>query len=290
MHSIIRKGLLGTLFAGGLIALGATAANAADTSTSAQGTASGTQVVAPVSAPVNIGPTTLTVLGTSSVATNTPAPAPAPAPASNSGGTAVPSGTQAVAPISVPVNVGATSLAVLNNSGPGRASGSPVTPPVATPVTAPVTAPVTVGDTTVNLLSTTPTSGSTGTSPTTPPDSATGTGVLGTGLTAPLNLPLTVGIASVDPGLSSGVVNTPAGSTPAINAAVADPSVVAPPADAAATAGAATTVTAVVAGAGTTALASTGFNGHGVLFAAFLLLGGFIVMAGGRKIRAIKPA
>ncbi|MFB9716034.1 hypothetical protein [Arthrobacter methylotrophus] len=278
MHSIIRKGLLGTLFAGGLIALGATAANAADTSTSAQGTPSGTQIVAPVSIPVNIGSTTLTVLGTSSVATDTPAPAPAPTPADNSGGTTVPSGTQAVAPISVPVNVGATSLAVLNNSGPGRTSGSPVTPPVA------------VGDTTVNLLSTTPTSGSTGTSPTTPPDSATGTGVLGTGLTAPLNLPLTVGIASVDLGLSSGVANTPAGSTPAINAPVADPSLVAPPSGAAAPAGAATTITAVVAGPGTTALASTGFNGRGVLFAAFLLLGGFIVMAGRRKIRASKPA
>ncbi|BAS13582.1 hypothetical protein AHiyo8_18850 [Arthrobacter sp. Hiyo8] len=39
MHSMIRKGLLGTLFAGGLIALGATAANAADTTTSALGNA-----------------------------------------------------------------------------------------------------------------------------------------------------------------------------------------------------------------------------------------------------------
>jgi hypothetical protein len=31
MHAHIRRGLLGTLFAGGLLALGSTAANAADT-------------------------------------------------------------------------------------------------------------------------------------------------------------------------------------------------------------------------------------------------------------------
>ncbi|MCU1562346.1 MAG: hypothetical protein JWN05_725, partial [Arthrobacter sp.] len=67
MHANLRRGLLGTLFAGGLLALGTTVASAADTS-GADGTASGTQVVAPVTAPVTLGATSLGVLGDSEAA------------------------------------------------------------------------------------------------------------------------------------------------------------------------------------------------------------------------------
>jgi hypothetical protein len=62
MHANLRRGLLGTLFAGGLLALGTTVASAADTS-GADGTASGTQVVAPVTAPVTLGAISLGLAG-----------------------------------------------------------------------------------------------------------------------------------------------------------------------------------------------------------------------------------
>ena len=70
MHQNIRRGLLGTLFAGGLLALGSTAASAADTTTTgSDGLLSGTQVTAPISIPVNLGATSLGLLGDSTATT-----------------------------------------------------------------------------------------------------------------------------------------------------------------------------------------------------------------------------
>ncbi|HEY9356376.1 MAG TPA: cell wall anchor protein, partial [Arthrobacter sp.] len=58
MHSNLRRGLLSTLFAGGLLALGATAASAADTTSGSDLTAS-----ALVSAATSANTTSLGLLG-----------------------------------------------------------------------------------------------------------------------------------------------------------------------------------------------------------------------------------
>jgi hypothetical protein len=182
-----------------------------------------------------------------------------------------------------------------------------------------------VGDTSVNVLSTTPTS--TGTTDATAPGTGlatvgdtslnllgsvpTGTGIVsGTGLTAALDLPLTSGTVSVGLGLPTGVVNPSAVTPPVVNPPTVTPGVVDPPfvnapsdaqgfvAPAASVpstgtvvqAGAASATAAIAVGAETAVLASTGFNGLWLLFGAALLLLGLIVMVGSRKIRAAIPA
>ncbi|XAS68052.1 LPXTG cell wall anchor domain-containing protein [Micrococcaceae bacterium Sec5.7] len=125
MHTIIRKGLLGTLLAGVLLALGATAATAADTTSGSDGILSGSQVVAPVTAPITLGATSLGLLGDSTATTTTPSATPA-ATTSGTDGTA--SGTQVVAPVTVPINLGATSVGVVGDS-----TATVVNPPVVNP-------------------------------------------------------------------------------------------------------------------------------------------------------------
>ncbi len=78
MNTTIRKCLIGTCFAGGMIVLSATAANAADTTSGKDGLLSGTQVVAPVTAPISLGGTSLGLLGDSAATTSAPAPAGRP--------------------------------------------------------------------------------------------------------------------------------------------------------------------------------------------------------------------
>ncbi|MBO1269717.1 chaplin family protein, partial [Arthrobacter cavernae] len=80
MHKNTRRGLLGTLFAGGLLALGATAASATDTTIGSDGILSGTQIIAPINIPINLGAASLGLLGQSTATNTAPAPAPAPAP------------------------------------------------------------------------------------------------------------------------------------------------------------------------------------------------------------------
>ncbi|MGX9901973.1 hypothetical protein ACW0JT_23060 [Arthrobacter sp. SA17] len=65
MHAHLRRGLLSTLFAGGLLALGATAANAADTTSAAD-----ESVTASVSAAVAANTTSLGLLGDSTPSTS----------------------------------------------------------------------------------------------------------------------------------------------------------------------------------------------------------------------------
>lgn len=119
MNTTLRKCLLGTCFAGGMIVLSATAANAADTTSGKDGILSGSQVVAPVSAPINLNATSLGILGNSSstasggahsAGTGTSPTAPA---ASTSGSNSIGSGTQIVAPITVPINLGSSSVGLL---------------------------------------------------------------------------------------------------------------------------------------------------------------------------------
>ena len=141
MHRKIRMCLLCSAFAGGLLAFGGVAANAADTTSGTDELLSGTQVAAPINIPINLGATSLGLLGDSAASVEGPdsagtAPAPA-APTTTSGADGIFSGTQIVAPISVPISLGSTSVGVT-----GGTTATVVTPPMVTPpaVTSPVAA------------------------------------------------------------------------------------------------------------------------------------------------------
>nr|WP_017203794.1 chaplin family protein [Microbacterium barkeri] len=82
MRTYLKRALWGTLIAGGITLLGATAANAAETSGD-DGLLSGTQVEAPISAPISVLGNAVSVLDDAVSS----APAPAPAPASGHPGT-----------------------------------------------------------------------------------------------------------------------------------------------------------------------------------------------------------
>lgn len=113
MHQSIRRGLLGTLFAGGLLALGSTAASAADTTSGSDGLLSGTQVNAPVTAPITLGTTSIGVVGeATAVAVNRPAVNP---PAVNQPAGAPGSGVMASGSSMVPA--GASRATVLASTG-----------------------------------------------------------------------------------------------------------------------------------------------------------------------------
>ena len=135
MHQSIRRGLLGTLFAGGLLALGSTAASAADTTSGSDGLLSGTQVNAPVTAPITLGATSLGLLGDSTAETgSTPATAGQPAPApgnSTTGSDGLVSGTQVNAPVTAPITLGAASVGVVGESSPAVVNPPAVNLPVA---------------------------------------------------------------------------------------------------------------------------------------------------------------
>ncbi|MDQ0662133.1 hypothetical protein QFZ35_000631 [Arthrobacter ulcerisalmonis] len=226
MHRNIRRCLLGTAFAGGLVALGGVAANAADTTSGTDGLLSGTQVVAPVNVPISLGATSVGLLGDSAAnAENTGAPSPAPAPAaSTSGSDGILSGTQVVAPVNVPISLGATSVGLLgdsaaNTEGAGNTGTAPVSAPApaantsgsdgilsGTQIVAPITAPVSLGATSVGLLgdsaANTEGAGNTGTAPVSAPAPAAATsgsdGILsGTQVVAPITAPTNLGATSV---------------------------------------------------------------------------------------------
>ncbi|MFJ6453453.1 cell wall anchor protein [Paenarthrobacter sp. NPDC091669] len=172
MNRTLRKCLIGTCFAGGMIVLSATTANAADTTSGKDGLLSGTQVIAPVTAPISTGATSLGLLGDSAATASAPGTAGgsghAPAATTN-GSNSIGSGTQVVAPVTVPINLGSSSVGLLG----GSTAASPATPaapaaatgstPAAgtsgsggiasgTQVVAPVTVPITVGSTSAGVL------------------------------------------------------------------------------------------------------------------------------------------
>jgi hypothetical protein len=211
MHHNIRRGLLGTLFAGGLLALGSTAASAADnTTTGADGILSGTQVIAPVSIPINLGSTSLGLLGDSAATTGGnghTAPAPAPATASTTGADGILSGTQVIAPITAPVSLGATSVGAIGDSTATTGGGQAATAPAPS---APAPAPaVSLGATSVGAIgdSTATTGGgqaATAPAPSAPapapaaPSTTGADGILsGTQVIAPITAPVSLGATSV---------------------------------------------------------------------------------------------
>ncbi|UPO77081.1 chaplin family protein [Arthrobacter sp. Helios] len=215
MRCTIRRGLLGTLFAGGLLALGTTAASAEPVTSGSDGLLSGTQITAPITIPVNLGTNSLAVLGEATTettgntgtdaATGTPAESTGPV---TSGSDGLLSGTQITAPITLPVNLGTNSLAVLGeattettrntettgNTGTDAATGTPAesTGPVTsgsdgllsgTQITAPITLPVNLGTNSLAVLgeATTETTRNTETTGNTGTDAATGTPAESTG-------------------------------------------------------------------------------------------------------------
>ncbi|MDB5876237.1 MAG: hypothetical protein JWQ07_5679, partial [Ramlibacter sp.] len=173
MHANLRRGLLCSLFTGGLLVLGTTVASAADTTTGTDGIASGTQVAAPVTTPVTLGSTSLGLLGDSTPTTTGSPAGTATAPGAGTGNTTtgtdgIASGTQVAAPVTAPVTLGSTSLGLLGDStaatgspagtatAPGAGTGNTTTGTdgiaSGTQVAAPVTAPVTLGSTSLGLL------------------------------------------------------------------------------------------------------------------------------------------
>ena len=260
MHQNLRRGLLGTLFAGGLLALGSTAASAADTTTTgSDGLLSGTQVTAPISIPVNLGATSLGLLGDSTATTGGTSTGTAPAaPAgstSTTGAGGILSGTQVTAPVTVPINLGATSVGALGNStattgGPtagtapaGSTSAGPTTTGAdgilsGTQVTAPVTAPINLGATSVGALgdsTATTGSGNTGQAaagPASGPATTGAGGILsGTQITAPISAPISLGATSVGVGGGSAATtgNPPTVTPPVVTPPMVTPPVVTPP-------------------------------------------------------------
>lgn len=134
MNKIISRGLWGVLFVAGLSVLGATAANAAET-TGQDGTASGTQGVISLGAPIGVGGNAISILGdstssgaTSSEPASSPATSPATSPSSTSGGDATLGGTQAIVTGIVPVTAGGNAVSVLGDSSSSNASSAAATP------------------------------------------------------------------------------------------------------------------------------------------------------------------
>ena len=150
MHTFIKRALVGTLLAGGITLLGATVANAAET-TGEDGLLSGNQALIDVSAPVSIVDNALSVIGDSTVVEAPPAPvtAPAPAPpapaeANTSGEDGIASGNQAIVSVDVPVTVTDNAVSVIGDSTVVNTAPAPATAP--TEATAPNEGPVTTGE------------------------------------------------------------------------------------------------------------------------------------------------
>jgi hypothetical protein len=127
---------------GGTAPAGAT--SPAGSTNGSDGLASGTQVVAPVTAPITVGTTSLGLLGDSTATTqgdtttnDSTAPAGTTTPAASTNGSdGLASGTRVVAPLSLPIGVRGASVGIVGDS-----SSTVVTPPlvfgpaVAPPVT-----------------------------------------------------------------------------------------------------------------------------------------------------------
>lgn len=161
MHTFVKHALWGVAIAGGLTLLGTSSANAAETS-GEDGLLSGTQIEAPLSAPIEVLDNAIAVLGDSDV-TSAPAPAPAPEPApepapapepepaaparaesepqpaaTTDGSDGIVSGSQAVVDTTLPVTVTGNAISVLGeSSSSGTHDVTPATEPSA--VAAPTT-------------------------------------------------------------------------------------------------------------------------------------------------------
>ena len=149
MHTFIRRALIGTLLAGGITLLGATVANAAET-TGEDGLLSGNQALVDITAPISVVDNAVSVIGDSTVvnaapvtapATTTVAPADAP---TTSGEDGIASGNQAVVSVDAPITVSGNAVSVIGDSTVVNTAPAPA-PAVATTV-APSEGPITTGE------------------------------------------------------------------------------------------------------------------------------------------------
>ena len=276
-------------------------------------TAGGTQVVAPVRAPVKVSGNAISVVGDSR-SSHRPAAtgsghgsATKAGPATTSGKDSTAGGTQVVAPVTAPVTVGGNAVSVVGDSrsdgsttggvtgvpssGTGGSSTSGADSVLGgTQVVAPVTAPVTVGGNAVSVVGDSrsdgsTTGGSTGTpgagqvgSVTSGADSVLG----GTQVVAPVTVPVTVG------GNAVSVVGDSATTDPVTPTNPTDPTTPgSAPAGSVVSAGTmARTVTAMTAAApALSRLAQTGAATGLLVGSALLLLlvGGLLTMVGRRR-------
>ena len=128
MNKYVSRGLWTVLVTGGFMALGIGAANA-DTGTSGEdGIASGTQGILGIELPIQLGGNAISVLGdassdgASSSAPSSPAAAPS---GSTDGGGSVAGGSQVLADLGVPIQLGGNAISVL---GDASSSGSDTAP------------------------------------------------------------------------------------------------------------------------------------------------------------------
>jgi len=248
MSKAISRGLCLVLFTGGLTLLGTTVANAADTSGD-DGVLSGTQVLAPIAAPVDVTGNAISLLGDAVAApapapaapAAAPAPAPAPAPVTTSGVDSLLGGTQAVVEAAIPVTIGGNAVSLTGDAASiGTAAAPAPVAPVAAAPAAPTTSgtdsigsgsqilptvsvPVTVGGNAISLLGDAVSEGATSATPTTAPaagDAATTSGgdsVLGGTQVLPnITVPVNLGgnaISLLGDSVSSGA-STATGTTP----------------------------------------------------------------------------
>jgi hypothetical protein len=257
MNRNIARCLYGVLFAGGLTVLGATAANAADSTTGTDGILSGTVVDAVVSIPVTLNGTAVSVLGdASSTDATTPAPAAPAAPApTTSGSDSVLGGTNVAPLISIPITLGGNAIGVVGDSATSNSTAdAPAPAPVAAPTAAEtsgdssvgggsnvaplISVPITVSGNSISVVGDSATDGSTTgaveapAAPAEPATPASGAatsgddGILGGTLVDPtVTLPVTVGgnaISVVGDSASNGSATEVTGSVPAAPAAGTD--------------------------------------------------------------------
>jgi hypothetical protein len=117
MKTIVARALWGTLIAGGITLLGATAAQAAET-TGEDGLLSGTQALISLDAPITVAGNAISLLGdseTTDAAASAPAPAAAP-DAVTSGADGIASGTQGLISVNLPITVGGNGISLIGDS------------------------------------------------------------------------------------------------------------------------------------------------------------------------------
>jgi len=245
MNKYVSRGLWTVLVTGGFMALGVGVANA-DTGTSGQdGIASGTQGILGIELPIQLGGNAISVLGdassdgATSSAPAEPAAAPAATPAGTTDGTdSVAGGTQPLAGLGVPIQLGGNSISVL---GDASSSGSQTAPAASggaagapsggtggedgvlsgTQILGDLGLPVTLGGNAISVLGDASTSGAGTSTPavTGDSDSATTDGtdstLGGSQVLADLGVPVTLGgnaISVLGDASSTGSETAPAGS------------------------------------------------------------------------------
>ena len=225
MNTIVSRALWGTLLAGGITLLGATVAQAAET-TGDDGLLSGTQAPISLAAPITSGGDAAPILGDATSTDAAPSASDAGSSpsegASTSGLDGILSGTQALLDVAVPVTVGGNAVSVLGDAestdatttAPEQAAPeAPAAEAEAAPMTSgddsigggtqaiiPISVPVTIGGNAVSVLGdatstdATTTGGATAPAATGPASTSGEDSILGgTQLIAPISLPITIG-------------------------------------------------------------------------------------------------